>query len=116
MIEAIYQSVRCPYQLLPLGDPLAKPWGQVVSVQIAVPTKPVSGRAVSFSVQSDTPSDSLKFDWLVNGRVAGNGRTFLWDSQSVPDGVHRIRVVARTAGQVRHSGFHEISVEVKNKE
>jgi len=115
MIEALYQSVRSPYQLLPIGDPLANPWGRVIPVEITVPPEPVSGRAVSFSAQSDATADNLRFDWLVNGRAAGQGRTFLWDTQSVPDGIHRIRVVARTAGQVRHSGFHEVEIKVQNK-
>ena len=35
LAEAFYQSVRGPYQLLIVGDPLCRPWADIPQVSVA---------------------------------------------------------------------------------
>lgn len=114
MIEAIYLSVRCPLQLLPVGDPLARPWGIVPTVAIApLPDGPLSGH-VEVSASTDRPDDFKRFDWLVDGIRVGSGDHYLLDTGALSNGRHRLRAVARTRGPVRHNGYAEISIAVEN--
>lgn len=114
MVEAIYQSVRCPLQLLPVGDPLARPWGVIPRVSVAgLPTGPVSGR-VEVSATTDQPDLFSRFDWLVDGRPVGSGATHLLDTVLLSNGTHRLRAVARNRGPLRHNGHAEVAFEVRN--
>ena len=35
LIESLYQAVRCPLQLLPVGEPLASPWRREFGLRLA---------------------------------------------------------------------------------
>ncbi len=113
MIEAIYQATRSPLQLLPMGDPLAKPWAPRPAVTIKAPQGPVAGM-VELSATADDAVQFTRFDWLLNGRAVARGRSFVWNSRDVPDGLHTIRAVARGMAPMRHQGFQEVVVEVRN--
>jgi uncharacterized protein (TIGR03790 family) len=113
MIEAIYQATRCPLQFLPMGDPLAKPWAPRPRVSITVPDGPVSGM-VELVAATDDAVRFTRFDWLLNGRTVASGRTYLWNSRAVPNGLHTIRAVARGLAPMRHQGFQDVVVDVLN--
>ena len=116
-IEAWYQSVRCPLQQLPLGDPLAKPWAPRVEPEVEGPADEAVRGRVEFrvSLPGRYARKAPLFTWLVDGRVEGTGRTFLWDTTRWPDGPHAVRAVARdTQGGVRHQGFYEALYVVEN--
>jgi hypothetical protein len=53
--------------------------------------------------------------FLVDGRVVGRDPTLRWDSQTVEDGVHRLRVVAYSTGLVRQQLFAERELKVENR-
>ena len=109
--------MRCPLQLLPLGDPLAKPWAQLVEPIVAGPEdEAVSGRVeFKVSLPGGQYGKAPLYTWLVDGRVAGSGRTFLWDTTRLPDGFHTVRAVVRdTLGGIRHQGFYELAFIVGN--
>lgn len=117
-IEAFYQSVRCPLQQLPLGDPLAKPWAPLVEPFVQGPAdEEVSGR-VEFrcSIPGKYARKPPLFTWLVDGRKAGDGRTFIWDTTRLEDGPHFVRVVVRDTWDdgIRHQGFYEAAFLVAN--
>ena len=117
-IEAWYQSVRCPLQQLPLGDPLAKPWAPLLEPVVEGPSeeRPVSGR-VEFraSLPGKYARKPPLFTWLVDGKAAGTGRAFLWDTTRWEDGPHAVRAVVReTRDGIRHQGFYEMSFYVEN--
>lgn len=116
-IEAFYQSVRCPLQQLPLGDPLAKPWAPVVEPVVEGPDdENVAGR-VEFrcSLPGKWGRKPPLCTWLVDGRKVGEGRTFIWDTTRLEDGPHFVRVVVRdTHGTIRHQGFYEAAYLVAN--
>lgn len=115
-IESFYQSVRSPLQILPLGDALSKPWAPRLEPLISGPEHPVHG-TVSFkgSVKDERRDVFYRFQWLVDGRVVSAGRTFVWNTRSVPDGSHTLRlVVRRQIESVRHQNYTEYTVEVMN--
>ncbi len=113
MIEAIYHATRCPLQLLPMGDPLAKPWAPKTRVTIQAPEESVAGM-VELVAASDDAENFTHFDWLLNGRKVARGRRFLWNSRSEPNGLHRIRAVAIAKGTVRHQSFQDVMLDVRN--
>lgn len=117
-IEAWYQSVRCPLQQLPLGDPLAKPWAPLVEPFVDGPEdEEVYGR-VEFrcSIPGKYARKPPLYTWLVDGRKAGDGRTFIWDTTREKDGPHFVRVVVRDTREdgIRHQGFYEAAYIVSN--
>lgn len=113
MIEALYQATRCPLQILPMGDPLAKPWAPGPRVTVTAPDGPVAGM-VEFGASTDDAIRFPRIDWLLDGRMIASGRTFLWNSRAVPNGLHTIRAVARGLAPMRHQGFNEVVVNVGN--
>lgn len=115
MIESIYQSIRCPLQLLPVGDPLSKPWAPRPRVSVQIPDDPLSG-IVEITASCDDTVQFTRFDWVLDGRTVASGRTFLWNSRGVPDGIHTLRAVARGMAPMRHQGFKEVVIEVRNSE
>jgi uncharacterized protein (TIGR03790 family) len=113
MIEAVYQATRCPLQILPMGDPLAKPWAPRPRVTIKAPDSPVSGM-VELVASNDDAVRFTQFEWLLNGRRVARGRTFLWNSRAVPNGLHTIRAVTGGLPPMRHQSFQDLVLDVRN--
>ena len=115
-VESFYQSVLSPLQILPMGDPLAKPWAPRIEPVIAPVAGPLAGIVeLKAEVKGEDPAVFLRFNWLVDGKLAASGRNFVWNTRNVPDGAHVVRVVVRRQLEsVRHQGFAEIRVDVAN--
>ncbi len=116
-IEAFYSSVRCPLQILPIGDPLSKPWASLVEPVLTGPDADHVGGNIELnaSVPGMSGDSYVRFTWLVDGRPAGNGRRLSLDTRKYSDGPHRIRVVARLQrDNVRCQGFAETVYFVEN--
>jgi len=118
VIESFYQSVRCPLQLLIVGDPLAAPWSPRDKLTLdcpdAVPDRAsgVFKATASVAVQSDRRYTG--YTALIDGRTldvpiraTGNTCEFDIDPSSLATGVHILRVVAYGSGAVRHQSFAE---------
>lgn len=109
--EAYYRAAGfVPFQIMLMGDPLARPWGATHSVQLFnVPTGVVGG---SFSfVPFATPGalgDAIsELEVFVDGvrvGVLAPGQLPVIDTSALPDGWHELRVVA-------YSGFNRVSGE-----
>ena len=116
-LEAWTQSVRCPLQQLPVGDPLAKPWAPRVEPALEAPSGDrVRGRVeLRASLPGKRDRKMPLFTWLVDGRVVASGRSFLWDTTRLPDGPHVVRAVVReTIRGIRYQGFYELAYIVEN--
>ena len=109
LIEAIYQSMRCPLQSLPIGDPLSNPWGRSLEVRIGGLSKGDLNAPVT-ATASAKGADRL--EWLLDGRRAGTGASFRLDPTTLAPGTHTLRAIARSAGPVRAGGFAERSFSV----
>ena len=110
------EPVLSPLQILPLGDPLSNPWAPRIEPAIAPIAGPVSGTLeLNAEVKDEDPAVFLRFNWLVDGKLAASGRSFVWNTRNVADGAHVVRVVVRRQLEsVRHQGFAEIRVDVAN--
>ncbi|MGI5869718.1 MAG: TIGR03790 family protein [Kiritimatiellia bacterium] len=115
-IESFYQSVLSPLQILPVGDPLAKPWAPRIEPVVDPVAEPLVGIVeLKAEVKNEDPAVFLRFNWLVDGKLAGSGRSFVWNTRTAADGPHVVRVVVRRQLEsVRHQGFADIRVEVAN--
>ena len=114
MIEAVYLATRCPLQLLPIGDPLASPWAERPAPRIeGAGDGPLAG-AVTLRAVCDGGDSPMRFDWFVDGRHAGLGSELRLDTAELPDGRHKIRLVARPRGDLRVPGHADLRFAVDN--
>ena len=119
IMESFFQAIRCPLQILLVGEPLAAPWAEKATLQIdGLSNGALSGTVTCRAdVAVENPSSHYgRIVWLVDGRTAAEGRRFEWDTTTVPDGAHTVRAVAYRTGLVRTQGFSEQAVNVKNGE
>jgi uncharacterized protein (TIGR03790 family) len=120
--ETFYQGIPYLYWMnLVLGDPLAQPWADppVVFVDDPLDGATVSGD-VDISAHAWTPRPEgiwqLEFfagDVLLQTMGAEFGQT-VWDTSVLPDGWHRIEVVAYEATPVYAQATEGIDVYVDN--
>ena len=116
LAEAFYQSVWGPFQLLIVGDPLARPYATFREVALASPaadapwkgTAQVRGRA-------DGPIATLEL-WVDGRRVASGrpGEAFSLDTTKLADGFHDVRLVAVEASAVATRSDLRLEVRVDN--
>jgi len=115
MIESYFQSIRCPLQILLVGDPLASPWapkGDVLLTGLEKDT--VSGSVkVSAEVRSPQKQAYRKFMFLVDGRVSGHDRILQLDASTLTKGSHTVRAVAYSTGVLRSQLFCEKKIIVR---
>ena len=108
-LESFYQAIRCPLQILLLGDPLAAPWApnqSMVLVQLeegAVSNK-ATFHAQLFSTISAPVTDYM---YLLDGRsLQGPSLPDIeLNVKELADGYHELRAVAYQQGGIRHQAF-----------
>ena len=103
MAEAFYQSVSGPYQLLIVGDPLARPFAKFVDVHANLSVKDAVAGTVSFTPSA--PGDAYEqFEAFVDGRLVASAKpreALELDTTHLDDGHHVLRVVAIERGPIR---------------
>lgn len=109
-LESFYQATRQPLQYLPLGDPLAAPWKPRAEVAVDGLADSVAptGRVLRVSVNNGGTVIWTVFKAYVDGREAGGGRLdepWVWNPAGLAPGPHEFRIVARSAGVLRHQAF-----------
>lgn len=115
-LESFTLAVRCPLQLLLVGDPLAAPWAQRTPLWIEGLPGDCEPGEITFhvAVGRGTPVYT-QFTLLVDGRQEGPSRGLSeWrvDPGQWGIGRHNVRVVAVTIGPVRQQNFVEQVVTV----
>ncbi len=118
MIESFYQSIRCPLQLMLVGDPLVSPWRPVGGLIIGgVGDGLLAGTVRLKAVPRVGRSEHYgSYLFLVDGRVVGRTREVTLDTTTLEDGQHRVRAVAYRTGLVRQQVYDEVEVRVRNGE
>ncbi|MBM4057072.1 MAG: hypothetical protein FJ275_02380 [Planctomycetes bacterium] len=126
LVEAFYQSVNSPYQLLVVGDPLCQPWATIPRVEatLADGDELLTAGGVLSGTVAIAPRASLpdggecdRFELFVDGvRVdsCGPGGTLTIDTTTLADGHHELRVVAIAASPVETQGRVVIPVMFSN--
>ncbi len=120
LAEAFYQSVSGPHQLLIVGDPLARPFAHFARVSFGGPdpSKPWSGAVsleASVTAAKGRPIDRVEL-WVDGERVAraAPGEPIAWDTSTVDDGSHDLRLVAIEAGPIETRSFEDIRISIEN--
>jgi hypothetical protein len=116
MIESFYQSVRCPLQILLVGDPLAAPWARPPRVRLEAPDTLARGTdlVLQVTVKGEGHYGDIRF-WLNGQPLKAYGRRVSVGTDALVAGEHRIRVVAYQTGFLRIQGFAEHRFRVTQK-
>ncbi len=126
LVEAFYQSVQAPYQLLVVGDPLCQPWAQIPAVEAvnAADSRPLEPGAVvagtlEIEPRATLPNDGAvdRFELFVDGvRVTGcgPGERLAVDTATLADGYHELRVVAMSADAIETQGRRIVPMTFAN--
>ena len=115
MIESFFQSIRCPLQVLLVGDPLAAPWkpGPGLLVTGLDAGEDVTALELSATVR-DERAYYGEFMYLLDGKTVGRKAGLRLSGAEMGDGDHTLRIVAYGAGLVRPQVFLRKSLSVKN--
>ena len=119
MMESFYQAIRCPLQIVLVGDPLAQPWAPKATVKISgLGKNPVSGSVkLDVSVESKDREYFGRFVYLLDGRIAGRGgKSFVLDTTKFQNGQHLLRVVACRNKLARCQAFIEKTIVIANEQ
>lgn len=117
MIESFFQSIRCPLQILLVGDPLAQPWAPGAElVMRGITNENVSGIvSLRAEVSAEPGNHYSKFAFLLDGRpvlTAARDKdepanSLKLDTTKFEDGPHTLRAIAYRTGLVRTQVFVE---------
>jgi len=118
LLESVFQSVRCPLQLLVIGEPLARPWAPASTLSLqglesGVLDKRITVTAVLHSRRNEVfPRYLFLLDGRTHRNLTKSPETVL-DPVTLPRGRHVLVVVAYRTGSVRSQVFAEMPFEVK---
>jgi len=99
LAESFYQSVKVPYQLIIVGDPLTRPFAAFADIKLKAPDleHPWSGIVtIEADVQTPPGNPVSKLEFWVDGQYQFEvtvDKAFSWDTRTVEDGSHDIRLV-----------------------
>lgn len=120
LAEAFYQSVASPYQLIIVGDPLARPFAHFGKPELMDPDpgQPWHG-LVRIEAAAAMPSgDALdRLELWIDGLLVAQakGDEPLWlDTRRLLDGAHELRLVAVAAGSVETRSWRSWPIQVRH--
>lgn len=121
LAEAFYQSVRGPYQLLIVGDPLCQPFALFPKILLSGLEEGQSVKgSLSLTPEAKTPASLLvdHFLWYLDGIPLGKtipGEKFLFDTTHYENGFHELRVVGLLAHPLQFQGKLLYTFEIQNE-
>lgn len=121
LAESFYQSVRGPYQLLVVGEPLCQPWARIPTVTVngVEPNQEVRG-TLTVTPSGTTGGAAVRvIDLFVDGRLtarSGPGKAINLDTTKLPDGYHELRFVGVAQGPIETQGRVIVPVTVNNRQ
>ena len=120
LVEAFYQSLRGPYQLLIVGDPLCRPWARIPEVIVRGMDlgATLKGKvSIHPDVKDATRTPVARYELFADGRRIATGKpgaALEWDTTQYGDGYHELRVVAVAADPTETTGRLIAPVETSN--
>jgi len=120
LAEAFYQSIAAPYQLLVVGDPLARPFARFADVRLAAPDPDRAWRgtvSIRPEVRAAPGRRTDRVELWVDGRPvaeAAPGEPLAWDTTTVADGEHELRLVAVDADAIETRSYARHTIAVRN--
>ena len=115
VMESFFQSLRCPLQILLIGEPLARPWAPTNAVLEVGGLGEGAARGVlqlRAEVKAPPGSGYHRFLYLLDGRTAGRERELRLDTATLAEGPHTVRTVAYSTDLVRSQVFVEKTITV----
>ncbi len=117
LLESYFQTIRCPLQILIIGDPLSSPWGSSSTVTPGgLPAGILTERrTVTAELRTRDGDFFNRFLFLLDGKILqpmGKSAEVSLDPAALSPGRHKLRVVAYTVGSVRSQIFCESTFEV----
>lgn len=121
MLEALYQAIRCPLQILLIGDPLAAPWKSpplltLINLDESESDTPLEGVTTFLASVIGVPRAT--FLYTLDGRPIahpGNQPRIRLDTRALHDGYHELRVVAYGEGPVRQQASRSFGFVTRNR-
>lgn len=118
VMESFYLSIKCPLQILPVGEPLAAPWQP--AAHLTLRGMPENGQlntpaTVTASAQGEPGQVFNRFLFLVDGRTAqpaGSSASLTLSPAGLTAGPHTLRAVAYAVGMVRQQAFVEVPFQI----
>jgi tetratricopeptide (TPR) repeat protein len=120
LAEAFYESVEAPYQLIVVGEPLARPFAHFAAVGLESPDARRVWHDTVLLKPRIKPADGRPIHHLelwVDGRfkeVVAPWDAFLWDTRTVEDGCHDLRLVAVEDSPIETRSYGRMTVVVNN--
>ncbi|GBE45154.1 hypothetical protein BMS3Bbin11_00234 [bacterium BMS3Bbin11] len=121
LAEAWYQAVASPYQTILVGDPLAQPFADFSKTRLARPNpdRPWQGEVYLYAETSASNSQKIsQLELWIDGlpiSEAAAGKPLIWDTRTVSDGYHDLRLVAVDDGPIETRSYKRYSIYVSNK-
>lgn len=123
LAESFYQSVSGPFQLLIVGDALCRPWARIPAIDVSgelVDSPELSG-TIKFGISAAKDSipiqaTNIYIDGNLFQRVKRTGtESMSFDTTTIPDGFHEIRIVPISAGTIATPGSNVFPVKINNQ-
>ncbi len=117
ILESLIQSIRCPLQILLIGEPLANPWAPQSTLVIhGLENGKLEGpKKITTKITTRDGEVFNRFMFLIDGKTIqplGKSSEITLDSATLAPGLHKFRIVAYKVGSVRSQIFSEVSFEV----
>lgn len=120
LAEAFYQGIAAPYQLIVVGDPLTRPFSRFAQVALTAPdpTLPWTGLInIRPQLIPAWQRPIARLELWVDGRHVADalpGETIPWDTRTVKDGEHELRLVAVEHSRIETRSYTKVRVTVAN--
>jgi tetratricopeptide (TPR) repeat protein len=122
LAEAYYQSVQAPYQLIIVGDPLARPFARFAQVGLQAPDPAMAWSGVVTIDPKLQPAEGTALEtvelWIDGQHLASApaGKPLVWDTRTVEDGGHELRIVAVEDSPIETRSAYRTAISVFNRD